>query len=105
MREHTVNSLAEYIDKISEISRADRHQHLRWWFRGVPNAEFKLIPSVFRSPPRNGYDLELGPVKEFRHVANPRRGVHMCNAVIFLIETLPPALRFLEVDYFTLGVC
>jgi hypothetical protein len=66
MREHTVNSLAEYIDKISEISRADRHQHLRWWFRGVPNAEFKLIPSVFRSPPRNGYDLEDDERHAFR---------------------------------------
>jgi FRG domain len=71
MREETINSLAEYIDKIGVIVKtADTHQHLRWWFRGVQDAQFKLIPSVFRSQPRKGHlnlqDDERHAFRDFR---------------------------------------
>ena len=60
MREESIDSLSAYIDKISGLVKpSDPHPHLRRWFRGVPDAEFKLIPSEFRSGPRkHGYTLE-----------------------------------------------
>ena len=57
MKEIEIKSLADFIEQISKLPKAqERHLHLRFWFRGVPKATYELKPSVFRSPPR-AHDL------------------------------------------------
>jgi hypothetical protein len=67
MRDLTITSLSDYIGKVSAITKAETHQHLRCWFRGVPDADYKLIPSEFRSPSRKDrFSLEDDERHAFR---------------------------------------
>jgi hypothetical protein len=55
MREETVKSLDDYISKIIQfVKTGGTHEHLRWWFRGVPDVSDKLIPGIYRSKAPHG---------------------------------------------------
>jgi FRG domain len=68
MKEIEIKSLADFIEQISNLSKAHQtHLHLRLWFRGVSKATYGLTPSVFRSHSRTQLvDDERHAFRDFR---------------------------------------
>lgn len=69
MTEIEIKSLADFIEKISELVKPHKkHLHIRFWFRGVPKASYELKPSVFRSrsSPADLADDERHSFRDFR---------------------------------------
>ena len=54
-----INSLGEYIDYISEIAQREEKKLVQpkvLWFRGQPDVEHMLVPTIFRENVRVGVD-------------------------------------------------
>jgi hypothetical protein len=67
MREETVKSLDDYISKIIQfVKTGGTQEHLRWWFRGVPDLSNKLIPGIYRSKAPHGSSLADAERHAFR---------------------------------------
>lgn len=93
-----INSLGEYIDYISEIAQREEKKLVQpkvLWFRGQPDVEHMLVPTIFRENVRVGVDA--GNYSSLHYAEDIRTQHYIAKNYHFLAKEPSSRVEWLEV--------